>query len=78
MKVAAIGQQTIHWPGLHNEVFITLYKKVYAANWVFQPLGTGTAILLAAVITAAVVGVGSGPLRRCGWRQRGGKAASPF
>ena len=42
LKIAAIGQQTIHWPGLHNAVFITLYNKAYAANWVFQPLGTGT------------------------------------
>jgi lactate permease len=72
MKVFAIGAQTIHWPGLHNEVFITLYKKVYAANWVFQPLGTGTAILVAAIITAALVGVG--PVRflktvAATWRQ---------
>ncbi len=72
LKIAAIGQQTIHWPGLHNAVFISLYKKPYAANWVFQPLGTGTAILLACVITAAWVGVG--PARFLGavattWRQ---------
>jgi lactate permease len=59
-KVAAIGAQTIHWPGLHNAVFITLYNKAYAANWVFQPLGTGTAILVATIITAALVGVGPG------------------
>jgi lactate permease len=58
MKVAAIGQQTIHWPGLHNAVFITLYGKAYAANWVFQPLAAGTAILVAAVVTSAFVGVG--------------------
>jgi lactate permease len=58
LKIAAIGQQTIHWPGLHNAVFITLYNKAYAANWVFQPLGTGTAILVATIITAALVGVG--------------------
>jgi lactate permease len=58
LKVATIGAQTIHWPGLHNAVFITLYNKAYAANWVFQPLGTGTAILLATLITAALVGVG--------------------
>jgi lactate permease len=72
LKVAAIAQQTIHWPGLHNQVFITLYKKAYAANWAFQPLGTGTAILMAAIITAACVGVG--PARFFGavattWRQ---------
>jgi lactate permease len=60
LKVATIGAQTIHWPGLHNAVFITLYNKAYAANWVFQPLGTGTAILLATFITAALVGVGPG------------------
>jgi lactate permease len=58
LKIAAIGQQTFHWPALHNQVFITLYKKAYAANWIFQPLGTGTAILVAAIITAACVGVG--------------------
>jgi lactate permease len=58
LKVATIAQQTIHWPGLHNAVFITLYGKPYAANWVFQPLATGTAILSAAVLTAAFVGVG--------------------
>ena len=57
LKMSAIGQQTIPWPGLHNEVFITLYNdKPYAANWVFQPLGTGTAILLSTIITAALVG----------------------
>jgi lactate permease len=60
MKIAIIGQQIIHWPGLHNAVFITLYNKAYAANWVFQPLGTGTAILVATIITAALVGVGPG------------------
>jgi lactate permease len=58
LKIATLGQQTFHWPALHNQVFITLYKKAYAANWVFQPLGTGTAILVAAIITAACVGVG--------------------
>jgi lactate permease len=58
LKVAVNGQQTIHWPGLHNAVYITLYHKIYAANWVFQPLGTGTAILLADILTAALVGVG--------------------
>ncbi len=50
---AAIGQQNILWPGLHNTISITLYNnKPYAAVWAFQPLGTGTAILLAAIITA--------------------------
>lgn len=58
-KIFAIGQASIPWPGLHNQIAITLYKdKPYAAIWVFQPLATGTAILLAAAITAALVGVG--------------------
>jgi lactate permease len=60
LKIAAIAQQSIHWPGLHNAVYITLYHKPYAANWVFQPLGTGTAILIATIITAALVRVGPG------------------
>ena len=60
LKVAANWQQIIHWPGLHNAVFITLYGKAYAANWLFQPLASGTAILVACVITAALVGVGPG------------------
>ena len=55
-KYASIGQQNIAWPGLHNAISITLYNnKPYAAIWAFQPLGTGTAILLAAVMTALVV-----------------------
>jgi len=56
-KVAAKGQLSIHWPGLDNAVAITLYQdKPYAAVWTFQPLATGTAILVAALITAALVG----------------------
>jgi lactate permease len=55
-RVFAIGQQNIPWPGLHREISITLYNdKPYDAIWVFQPLASGTAILLAAIVTAAVV-----------------------
>ncbi|MFL5279529.1 MAG: L-lactate permease [Rhodopila sp.] len=58
-KVFTIAAQTIPWPGLHNAIAITLYNdKPYAANYVFQPLATGTAILLSAIVTAAIVGVG--------------------
>uniref|UniRef100_A0A8J4M643 L-lactate permease n=1 Tax=Acidicaldus sp. TaxID=1872105 RepID=A0A8J4M643_9PROT len=60
LKVFLIGDMKIAWPGLHNAVFITLYKTPYAAIWDFQPLGTGTAILLSAVIAAALMGVGPG------------------
>jgi lactate permease len=52
-KLFVIGQQNIAWPGLHRAISITLYNgKPYDAIWAFQPLGTGTAILLAAIITA--------------------------
>ncbi|TAM49276.1 MAG: L-lactate permease [Paraburkholderia sp.] len=53
-NIAMIGDVKIKWPGLHNAVYVSLYKKPYAAIWDFQPLGTGTAILLAAIITAVV------------------------
>ncbi len=73
LKIFAIGQQAIPWPGLHNEALITLYKdKPYAAVWAFQPLATGTAILLSAIITAALVGVGPGRFVQCigqTWKQ---------
>src|SRR5712672_1279232 len=66
MKVATVGQQAIHWPGLDKAVSITLYHdKPYAAVWNFQPLGTGTAILLAAVITALLVRLPPAEFFRC-------------
>jgi lactate permease len=55
-KVPLTGQESIQWPGLHNAISITLYNnKAYAAVWVFQPLGTGTAILLSCILTAIIV-----------------------
>ena len=55
-KVFAIGDTKIQWPGLHNAISITLYKDApYGAIWDFQPLATGTAILLAAILTALLV-----------------------
>lgn len=54
-------------------MLITLYNnKPYAANWVFQPLATGTAILLSTIITAGLVGVGPRRFIACigvTWRQ---------
>jgi lactate permease len=69
-KVASrFGQQSIAWPGLDKAVAITLYHdKPYAAVWLFQPLGTGTAILLAALITALLVGLPLAELWRCAVR----------
>ena len=73
LKVFNNGAQTVLWPGLHNLVAITLYHdKPYAAKYVFQPLASGTAILLAAIVTAALVGVGPSTFVRqiaATWRQ---------
>ena len=58
LKVFAIGQISVPWPGLDKAISITLYdNKPYAAVWVFQPLATGTGILVAALITAGVCGL---------------------
>ena len=66
LEIFKIGAQSIHWPGLDKAISITLYNdKPYAAVWGFQPLATGTAILLSAIITAAVVGIGVGGFFRC-------------
>jgi lactate permease len=57
-KVATFFAQPIQWPGLHNQVFITLYERPYAAIWNYQPFATGTAILVTAILTALATGVG--------------------
>jgi lactate permease len=67
--VASIGQQNIAWPGLHRAISITLYNdRPYAAIWSFQPLATGTAILLAAILTAFVVGASVADFIECAWQ----------
>ena len=64
--IAAIGQRAIPWPGLDKVISITLYNdKPYSAVWTFQPLATGTAILLSAIVTAAVVKLGVADFLRC-------------
>jgi L-lactate transport len=63
LKIPAIGTQLIKWPDLNNQVFLTLYHKPYTAIYTFQPLGTGTAILLAMIIMAIVaIAGGSKPI----------------
>jgi|HubBroStandDraft_1064217.scaffolds.fasta_scaffold00289_10 lactate permease len=65
-KVFAIGQQNIEWPGLHKAISITLYdNRPYNAVWTFQPLSSGTAILLAAVFTGLVFQLSPRELLRC-------------
>ena len=59
---ASVGQHLIKWPGLNNQIFLTLYNKPYAAVYTFQPLGTGTAIFVAMILTALVmIFTGSSP-----------------
>ncbi len=65
LKVFAIGDTKVLWPGLNKAVFITLYKKPYVALWDFQPMGTGTAILLSAIVVAAWTGTGIGAFFGC-------------
>lgn len=54
LHIAKIGATPVHWPGLDQQVFISLYQKPYAAVWNFEPLGTGTAILVSALLTALI------------------------
>jgi len=58
LKLNLIGELKIPWSGLHNRIYITLYDKPYAAVWSLQPLATGTAILLASIVTGLSVSVG--------------------
>src|SRR5262249_32862157 len=67
--VSTIGQAQIAWPGLHNAVSITLYENApYAAFWNFQPLGAGTPIMLAVIITALLARVAAADFVRCAAR----------
>jgi lactate permease len=55
-KVPLNWQQNIEWPHLHKAIAITLYQdRPYAAIWNFQPLATGTAILVSCLITSLLV-----------------------
>lgn len=55
LKLSALGQVNFPWPNLHNAIAITLYHdKPYAAIWAFQPLATGTAVLVASLITCVL------------------------
>ncbi|MGH9523473.1 MAG: L-lactate permease [Terriglobales bacterium] len=52
LKVSAHWQVNIAIPHLHQGVFISLYGKPYAAIFAFQPLATGTGVLVATMVTA--------------------------
>ncbi len=74
LNIAALGRVKIAWPGLHNAVSITLYNDApYPAIWTFEPLATGTAILVATIIVALIVRL---PMRRC-WSRSATCGAKP-
>jgi lactate permease len=64
-EIFKLGDQKIAWPGLNEAISITLYKNApYKAIYDFQPLGTGTAIFLAAALTALVARMSPGDFVR--------------
>jgi lactate permease len=66
LKLPVIGAHAFPWPGLNKTISITLYNaKPYAALYNFQPLTTGTAILLAALLTALFGGLSPASVLAC-------------
>jgi lactate permease len=51
-KLFSAGQVPMPIPSLHNGVVIALYQKPYAAVFNFQPLATGTAVLVTTLFTS--------------------------
>jgi lactate permease len=52
LKLFSAGQVAMPIPSLHNGVVIALYQRPYAAVFNFQPLVSGTAVLVSAILTA--------------------------
>ncbi|MGH9469346.1 MAG: L-lactate permease [Terriglobia bacterium] len=67
LKLFQAARIPVAVPWLHNAIFITLYHKPYAAVYNFEPLGAGTAALVATLITAAVLAASPRVLRKAGW-----------
>ncbi len=61
-----VGQVGVPVPQLHNKIFITLYRKPYAAVYLFQPLAAGTAALATTMITATLFAVQPATLLKSG------------
>jgi lactate permease len=57
LKLLQTGQRIIAVPALHNQILITLYHKLYAALYTFQPLGPGTGVIAATILTAVCLRV---------------------
>jgi len=67
LNVPVHGQLAIHVPRLHNAVLITLYQKPYAALYTYQPLATGTAVLVAVLLSAVLLRARPRAIARSGW-----------
>ena len=65
-NLSQAGQFIFAIPTLHNNVFITLYRKPYPALYTFQVLGSGTAVLVATILTALCFRVSGGVVYRSG------------
>lgn len=50
-----VQQRSINWPGLDKQIFAPGAAKPFAVTQIFQPLGTGTAILVAVVLTSVAL-----------------------
>ncbi|KAI8141185.1 lactate permease [Fennellomyces sp. T-0311] len=62
VHVPKYGAVKVEWPQLHERVWLTLYGTKYKAIWNFEPLATGTAILVSNVpFTCLVLFNGSSP-----------------
>ncbi|KAI9497076.1 lactate permease [Zychaea mexicana] len=62
VHVPSYGAIKVEWPQLHERVWLTLYGRKYAAIWNFEPLATGTAILISNIpFTCLVLYNGSSP-----------------
>src|SRR5207244_11986940 len=66
-KILGVGQIAIPIPQLHNRIFISLYRKPYAAVYLFQPLAVGTGALTATVLTAVLFSVRPATFLRSGF-----------
>jgi L-lactate transport len=55
-KLFQVARLMIPVPWLDRAILITLYHKTYAATYSFEPLAAGTAALVAAFVTAFVLG----------------------
>jgi L-lactate transport len=67
-RIPALGQLLVPIPSLHNGVLITLYHKPYAAIFGFQPLTSGTAVLVTTILAALLFRVSPRTALVSGWK----------